>query len=208
MSTLAVSPLNLEQRTAKDVCFGVTYVILLVATCAIAAYCYSTSSDNLVKLRSCAGTNSTDAGHFQHVMGSVAATLRDEPTADKTLSDLIALLPYLSIPAVGAVLLGVCWMALLRWAAKEMVYVTLMAKGVILIGAGVYLSSEVKSACGLTEGDCTAAYSPLILVAVGVLYFLMIWCWRSRIELTAKLIEQAVRVVAVGSQGSNPRPGQ
>jgi len=36
----------------------------------------------------------------------------------------------------------------------------------------------------------------LLLVAAGVLYFLMIWCWRSRIELTAKLIEQAVRVVA------------
>lgn len=72
----------------------------------------------------------------------------------------------------------------------------LILKGAIMIGAGLFLYTQVQSACGAFSGDCTAKYGPLVFVALGLLYWLWLFCARSRIELTAALLEQAVKVIA------------
>jgi len=76
------------------------------------------------------------------------------------------------------------------------VYATLVLKGAIMIGVGVYLYSQAKTTCSAVEGNCTSSLAPLLFIALGALYFAWLFCARSRIEMTAALIEQAVVVVS------------
>lgn len=183
----SASPLNLEARRAKDVVFGVAYLGLFLIVGGIAVYSYSASPNGLANLSKCANSSSVVNGEEGD---------GEEPNADHLVSDLVGSADYLIIPLVGSILLGFLWMALLRYAAKPVVYATLLLKGFILIGVGAYLYSTTSSAsCTLTSGDCGLAYTPLILIGVGVLYFAMIFCMRNKIQMTAHLIEQSVAVV-------------
>eukprot|EP00966_Prymnesium_polylepis_P298209 6890982-Prymnesium_polylepis.1 len=58
------------------------------------------------------------------------------------------------------------------------------------MGVGIYLFGRVKDSCDATEGNCTSRFAPLLLVLLGGLYFAWLFCARSRIEMTAALIEQ------------------
>ena len=177
-SALAVSPLNLEERKAQDVVFGVGYVVLLAGILAIMGSAYGSAQDTLHALSSCT-INST------YVAASPSGG-----TSSNLGPDIINSAPYLLVALLVAVLLGVLWMVLLRVAAKPTVYVTLISSGLIMIGFGVYLLGKDDAQCGATSGDCETAYAPLILCAIGSLYLLFVFCLRQRIALTATLIEQ------------------
>jgi len=72
-----------------------------------------------------------------------------------------------------------------------------VVNGVILIAIGLFLRHTIKStSCSLTTGNCTAALYPLLLVALGLLYFAWLFCARRRIALTARLLEQAVECLS------------
>lgn len=186
MSALSVSPLKLSERRATDVLFGVLYVVLALATFGI-----------LIHSSTAAGQKGTwDALENCSMAPSAPPSSPSPPQSSHVAADLIGNLYFLAVPVFGAVALGCLWMALLRYYAKPMVYATLVFKGVIMIGVGVYLYMTVKQSCTLTSGDCSAAYGPLVLCGAGLLYFLFLFCMRQRIELTAVLIEQSVNVVS------------
>ena len=192
--SLAVSPLNLETRRAHDSLFALAYVVLGVATVVIFGISYGPAQGTLEKLvDNCTSTSTnTRAGQFRNAWVGVAVGDDD----DHTTSDLMHAAPYLLSSLGFSVLVGVAWMALLRFFAKPVVYGTLVLKGVILIGLGVYLFGRVKTQCGDLEGDCRGSFAPLLLVGLGALYFAWLFCARSRIRMTAALIEQAVVVVS------------
>jgi len=180
--------LNLQGRRPTDVIFGVAYLILLIATFVICMYAVASSPTALSDLGKCVNSS---------------ASAVDEPTSvgrnnsTGLIQDLVANSGFMTVPLFGSVALGIAWMALLRFFAKPVVYMTLILKGVILISVGIYLYTQVKSGsgCSLTEGDCTGSFAPLILCALGGLYFLFLFCLRRRIKLTAHLIEQSINVV-------------
>jgi len=176
--------LNLTDRRPTDLVFGFVYLILFIATGGIAIYASTNSPTALSNLGTCANASASEL----------------DPTAPSGNSsglpaDVIGSMSYMPIPLFAALLLGIVWMTALRFFAKPVVYLTLIIKGVILMGVGMYLYTVGKSSCGLTEGDCTASFTPLILCALGLLYFVFLFCLRRRIALTAHLIEQSVNVV-------------
>ena len=114
--------------------------------------------------------------------------LHDDPEDDdETLEDVVGVLPTtLLVPTISAVVLGVVWMFLLYKFPLPMVYGTLILKGVIILGFGGWVYA-------VSDGN----FGGIVMVGLGLLYFLLLWFWRNRIQLTAKLIQQAVVVSAV-----------
>lgn len=192
--TLSVNPLQLASRKAQDVTFAFLYIVFFAAAIGIICYTSSTARGSLdTVFTSCTNTSGGNTlGHLR------AGLLGEDPLdSDMLLPDMVHGAYYLFLSLALGVLFGFAWMALLRSCAKPVVYATLILKGVILIGLGLYLSRFVSSTCTLTEGsDCQVALYPLVLCLLGVLYFLWLFCARSRIALTAKLLEQSVEVVS------------
>jgi hypothetical protein len=180
MSGLAVSPLNLEGRRRTDFGFALLYIALLIAVVAICAYTRSTATDSLEKLQQCIDQDPSGGGGGSAII----------PGTWWAFS-------YLPSSPVAALLFGLGWMALLKRFARGMVYATLIAKGLLMMGLGVAGWKAIDDTCTLTTGDCVQAYYPLILTAFGALYLLVLaCCLRERVRLTAELIEQAVVVVS------------
>lgn len=184
MSTLNVSPLQLSSRQPRDVLWGVLYLAVLVATVAIAVHSSGDGKINLNKImKQC--TSSGGGGG-----GSGSSTL---------IPELVQAAPYLGGALGLAAIFGIIWLALLRYFTKPIVYTTLFLLGAFQIALGVWLWATLKDGagnCGATSGDCTYTLAPLILCLTGALYFLWLCCARSRIELTASLLEQSVVVVS------------
>jgi hypothetical protein len=182
--------LNLLGRKYTDVGAAITYLLVMFGTMGIAAYGGSKAHKNISLIFS--DCNSQSVSHF---LRGKPPPLADDPT-DTLWPDMISAAPFSGVSLAMAIPLGITWMALLRYFARPVVYGTLITKGLIMICMGGFLYTQIKKGCGLLAGDCTASYYPLVLVALGLLYWLCLWCARSRIELTAALLEQAVKVVA------------
>lgn len=182
----SLNVVNLGDRRPTDILFGVAYLVLLIATGAIAIYANSKAPDALSDLKQCANASAT----------ALDPTTTGNSSSPGLAADLVGSMGFQAVPLVVALLLGIAWMTLLRFFAKPVVYATLILKGVIMIGVGAYLYRSVKASCSLTTGDCSASMMPLILCVAGGLYFVVLFCMRHRIALTAHLIEQSVNVVA------------
>ena len=103
------------------------------------------------------------------------------------VSVIVAKVPELLVIPIISVLIGMAWMGAMRACAKGMVYGTLIGQGLML--------------GGLTLGSL--AFNPGLTIFFGILfamYFLMLFCARKKINLTASLIEQAATVVQVHPQ--------
>merc|ERR1719313_905920 len=100
-STLAVSPLNLASRKYQDVCFGIVYLVLFAATCAILVFSYDSSAGKAALndiINSC--TTSTRR--------RLLAGLADDN--DLVVPDLIKAAPYAGVALALAVVAGIIWM--------------------------------------------------------------------------------------------------
>jgi len=196
--SLAVSPLNLGSRSARDVCFAAGYGALSVASIGIFAVSFGPAKATLDSL--VANCSEVESGVETGVGRLHQALAGDDSSGGggRILSDLMHAAPYLGTSLIFSLILGVLWMGLLRFFAKPVVYVTLVVKGFVLVALGWYGFKRVSddSSCHLTEGDCTSRFYPLLLVAAGLVYFLWLCCARNRIRMTAALLEQAVAVVA------------
>lgn len=169
---LAVSPLKVEDRKAKDVLFGVLYLGLFMATFIIVLSNLSAANKVFKNIESCSSTSGGSSD-----------------TDVTWTSDLTGGLQFLWFPIFGAMFVGALWMYLLYKYAIQVVYATNILKGLILVTVGVVISANINQSW------------PLITFGgSGVVYFAILWCMRNKIELTAKLIEQSIVVVAAHPQ--------
>ena len=169
--SLAVTSQSLLKRKSTDRAFGVAYVIVLLVTFGIAIVAgLKNNIDGMLHDAQC-GLQSSDV--------NVTDTF--------TANAIVAKVPELLVIPIISVLIGMAWMGAMRACAKGMVYGTLIGQGLML--------------GGLTLGSL--AFNPGLTIFFGILfamYFLMLFCARKKINLTASLIEQAATVVQVHPQ--------
>ena len=169
--SLAVTSQSLLKRKSTDRAFGVAYVIVLLVTFGIAIVAgLKNNIDGMLHDAQC-GLQSSDV--------NVTDTF--------TANAIVAKVPELLVIPIISVLIGMAWMGAMRACAKGMVYGTLIGQGLML--------------GGLTLGSL--AFNPGLTIFFGILfamYFLMLFCARKKINLTATLIEQAATVVQVHPQ--------
>ena len=169
--SLAVTSQSLLKRKSTDRAFGVAYVIVLLVTFGIAIVAgLKNNIDGMLHDAQC-GLQSSDV--------NVTDTF--------TANAIVAKVPELLVIPIISVLIGMAWMGAMRACAKGMVYGTLIGQGLML--------------GGLTLGSL--AFNRGLTIFFGILfamYFLMLFCARKKINLTASLIEQAATVVQVHPQ--------
>ena len=176
---------SIKERKHKDGIFGIVYGLITLFVVGVTISHAPHASKVINDISGCPGNPSGNAMHqLRHAAPDLAPPLGD-PSEDFFVEDLIHSLPYAGLmPIPCAIVIGVVWMFLLYKFALPIVYGTLILAGAILVGVGGMLFIESSNP------------APLLLTAVGLLYWSFLWCWRSRIQLTAKLIEQAVVVSA------------
>jgi hypothetical protein len=170
--SLAVTPQSLLKRKSTDRAFGVAYVIVLLVTFGIAiAAGLKNNIDGMLHDAQCGPQSSNVNG-----------------TDTFTANAIVAEVPQLLAIPIVSVLIGMAWMGAMRACAKGMVYGTLIGQGLVL--GGLTLGSLALNAWELA----------IFFGIIFAMYFLMLFCARKKINLTATLIEQAATVVQVHPQ--------
>ena len=182
MSGLSVNPLQISGRRPQDMWASVVFALFFAATIGITIY-HGHSLKNLAA--SCTDTEGNLRNVDLHLGGNTSAP--EETDVTEILDGLVDALQYIIGAAAFAVLFVSIWMVLLRYFAEQVIYATLITKGVALFGIAGYL-------CVFPIEE--EPYWGLGCAAIGALYCLWICCARRRIALTAKLVEQSVKVVA------------
>jgi len=184
MSQLSVTPLQLGKRQATDTCFGIFYVVVLVAAICFAAY--GGANNNMNELLN--PPSICDA-----VPSSSTTGPPSPPPSNSTLKvlwgDVVPELPNLGFAVLFSVLFGTLWMAALRACAKPIVYGTILFKGVALVAFVLWLVAVGAPPFSIFFG-----------IAILALYAFIIFAYRNKINLTAALIEQSVSVVSAHPQ--------
>ena len=176
MSGLSVNPLQISGRRPQDMWASVLFALFFAATGIITIY-QGHSLKNLAA--SCTDTEGNLRNVDLHLGGNTSAP--EETDVTEILDGLIDACPYLIAAAAFATLFVSIWMVLLRYFAEQVIYATLITKGVALFGIAGYL-------CVFPIEE--EPYWGLGCAAIGALYCLWICCARQRIALTAKLVEQ------------------
>ena len=166
--SLAVTSQSLLKRKSTDRAFGAAYVLVLLVTLAIAIA--AGGGSNIDGLKQC------------NVNGTFNGTVKGTVTFTTDATDVLVVLPQLLVVPIISVLIGMAWMGAMRSCAKAMVYGTLIGQGLVL---------AVLSVISLSF------FWPLIFFfgTLFVMYFLLLFCARTNINLTVTLIEQAASIV-------------
>ena len=168
--SLAVTSQSLLKRKSTDRAFGVAYVIVLLVTFGIAI---------VAGLK-----NNIDGMLHDAQCGPQSSNVNGTDTF--TANAIVAEVPQLLAIPIISVLIGIAWMGAMRACAKGMVYGTLIGQGLVL--------------GGLTLGSLAVLPLAIFFGIIFAMYFLMLFCARKKINLTATLIEQAATVVQVHPQ--------
>ena len=172
MSGLSVNPLQISGRRPQDLWASVLFGLFFAATGIITIY-QGHSLKNLAA--SCTDTEGNLRNVDLHLGANTSAP--EETDVTEVLDGIIDACPYLIAAAGFAVLFVSIWMVLLRYFAEQVIYATLITKGVALFGIAGYL-------CVFPIEE--EPYWGLGCAAIGALYCLWICCARRRIALTAK----------------------
>ena len=198
MAALAVSPISLEKRRATDCGGTVFFLLTTVAAVAVGIYGYSEGSDTLKDyFTNCIDIDPSGGG------GGGGGTTVVTPSWTPVL---IKVSPYFGGALGLSVLVGIVWMTTFYCCPRVMVYGTLILQGLVLValGAALFIVNEKLKENYMEEGICyaltecpdpIAMYYRVIPFALAAIYFLVLMCIKHKIELTATLLEQAVKVL-------------
>lgn len=175
----------MRDRTAKDVAFAGIYVLFYLASLGCGFYARSHTVNIVESQAACENTPPVRVLSASDDFGAQA-----QPVQFDDFLAFITRTKFLLVGVIGlSIVAGFIWCFLLKTFTKPIVYFTAVLIPSLLIISGVFTLANASQAG--SEGAAQVKSVAYMLLGAGALAFLVMFCYRKRLNLTAAILKES-----------------